>query len=156
KSLQGPVLAEYGIEIVDIRLKRFNHPVNVRDTIFSRIRSERELKAAKYINDGKKQAEEIRTEANAKVLEMTQTAEKVERETKLAAEAEAEMIRVAAFAQDKEFFAFWQQLEQMKSILGNSKTTLLLSTHRSVFDFLFNVPGEPRVDGVNPPSKKGK
>ena len=166
-SLQGPVLEEYGIEIVDMRLKRFNHPIKVRDTIFGRIISERELKAAHYKNEGKKRSEDIRTIADAKVQLLTKAAEKVEREAKLEAEAEAELIRAAAFKADSRFFAFWQQLEQMKAILGNPKTTLLLSTHRSVFDFIFNAPGpsgQPAVvrpdsndrnnDVTNPTAKK--
>ena len=143
KNLHDQVLEEYGIKIVDIRLKRFNHPINVRETIFKRIISERELKAAYYRNEGKKRAEDIRTVADASVQLLSKAAEKVEKETKLEAEAEAELIRVAAFNQDKIFFSFWQKMEQMKSILGNPKTTLLLSTHRGVFDFLFNAPADP-------------
>jgi membrane protease subunit HflC len=140
-SLQGPVRDEYGITIVDIRLKRFNHPIKVRETIFSRIISERELKAAYYRNEGKKRADDIRSAADAKVDMFSRAAEKVEKETKRQAEAEAAVILAAAFRQDVGFFRFWQEMEQMKSILGNSKTTLLLSTHRGMFDFLFNVPG---------------
>jgi len=156
--LQKPVLDEYGIEVVDIRLMRFNHPVKVRETIFSRIISERELKAAYYKNEGKKKADDIRSEADAGVEKLSRAAEKVEKETKRQAEAEAALILAAAFKQDAGFFRFWQEMEQMKSILGSSKTTLLLSTHRGVFDFLFNVPGpdspaaagRPRPNPGNP------
>jgi membrane protease subunit HflC len=140
-ALQKPVLDEYGIMIVDVRLKRFNHPIKVRDTIFSRIISERELKAARYKNEGKKRADDIRSAADAKVEMLSREAEKVEKETKRMAEAEAALILASAFRQDVAFFRFWQEMEQMKSILGSSKTTLLLSTHRGLFDFLFNVPG---------------
>jgi membrane protease subunit HflC len=140
-NLQKPVLDEYGIEIVDVRLKRFNHPIKVRETIFGRIISERELKAAAYKNEGKKRADDIRSAADAKVEMLSKEAEKVEKERKREAEAEAALILAAAFRQDAGFFRFWQEMEQMKSILGNSKTTLLLSTHRGVFDFLFNAPG---------------
>ncbi len=153
---------EYGIELVDIRLKRFNHPLKVRDTIFSRIKSERELKAALYINEGRMLAEEIRTKADVKVKTLTNEAEKKEKELKSAAEVEAAVILAEAYKKDKTFFRFWHELEQIKSILGNPRTMLLLSTHRGVFDFLFNVPGPdgrvtpPRLDpGVNPvPAKK--
>jgi modulator of FtsH protease HflC len=154
-KLQKPVLDEYGIEIVDVRLKRFNHPVKVRESIFSRIISERESKAARYRNEGKKRAEDIRSLADAEVEKLTRAAEKVEKEKKREAEAEAALILAAAFKKDEGFFRFWQQMEQMKSILGNSKTTLLLSTHRGVFDFLFTAPGPdgqpvpPRTDVPN-------
>jgi modulator of FtsH protease HflC len=154
-KLQNPVLDEYGIEIVDVRLRRFNHPAKVRETIFSRIISERELKAAYYKNEGKKRADDIRSLADAEVDKLARAAEKVEKEKKREAEAEAALILAAAFKKDEGFFRFWQQMEQMKSILGNPKTTLLLSTHRGIFDFLFNVPGPdglpvaPRPDASN-------
>jgi membrane protease subunit HflC len=157
-GLKPLVKDEYGIELVDIRLKRFNHPLKVRDTIFSRIRSERELKAAFYINEGKKRSEEIRTLADVKVKTLTNAAEKVEKEVKREAEVEALVILADAYKMDKSFFRFWLEMEQMKSILGNPKTTLLLSTHRGVFDFLFNVPGtdgRPAPASINPlPGKK--
>jgi modulator of FtsH protease HflC len=143
-KLQNPVLGEYGIEIVDVRLKRFNHPVKVRETIFSRIISERELKAAYYKNEGKKRADDIRSLADADVEKLARAAEKVEKEKKREAEAEAALILAAAFKKDEGFFRFWQQMEQMKSILGNTRTTLLLSTHRTIFDFLFNAPGKDK------------
>ena len=150
--LERPVRDEYGIALVDVRLKRFNHPIKVRETIFSRIISERELKAAYYRNEGKKRAEDIRSLADAKVEMLSRAAEKVEKETKREAEAEAALILAAAFKQDKGFFRFWQEMEQMKSILGNSKTTLLLSTHRGVFDFLFSVPGPDGQPSISRPN----
>src|SRR5262249_48824660 len=52
KSLKDQVLDEFGIDLVDIRLRRFNHPVKVRQSIFQRIKSERERKAAKYQSEG--------------------------------------------------------------------------------------------------------
>src|SRR5262249_40305235 len=59
KSLQEQVLDEFGIDLVDIRLRRFNHPVQVRQSIFQRIKSERERKAAKYQSEGRYIAETI-------------------------------------------------------------------------------------------------
>jgi membrane protease subunit HflC len=141
KGLRGAVLDEYGITIVDVRLKRFNHPVKVRESIFARIISERELKAAHYRNEGKKRAEDIKTIADAKVDLLANAADRAEKRVKREADTEAVVILTDALKQDPNFFRFWHELEQMKSILGSPKTTLLLSTHRSLFDFLFHAPG---------------
>jgi modulator of FtsH protease HflC len=147
-------LGEYGIKLVDVRLRRFNHPLKIRDTIFDRIRSEREAVASTYRNEGKRRANDIRTNAQVKIDLLTKDAEKAEKEIRAEAERDAEAIRIAAFSTDPEFFRFWNELEQMKTILGNSRTTLLLSTHRPVFDFLFQPPGAPRMSPG--PAKDGK
>jgi membrane protease subunit HflC len=153
-SLREDVLQEYGIQIVDLQLRRFNHPIKVRDTIFERIKSERESIAAEYRNEGKKRADFIRTTAQVKIDLLTKAAEKIEKEVKAEAELDAERIRAAAFLQDPNFFRFWQELDQMKSILGSAKTTLLLSTHRGVFDFLFHPPNGPSAPRSTDPGVK--
>jgi membrane protease subunit HflC len=140
-GLHQPVLDEYGINIVDIRLRRFNHPVKVRDSIFARIVSERQQISARYRSEGDKKASDIKSIADSKIELLAKYAEKVEKTAKAEAEKEAEQIRVAAYSQDKSFFKFWNETEQMRSFLGSSKTTLLLSTHHPVFDFLFRPPG---------------
>src|SRR5437899_12222521 len=62
-SLREKARSAYGIELVDIRLRRFNYPAQVRDAIFDRIRSERNRKAAEYQNEGLKKSREIMSQA---------------------------------------------------------------------------------------------
>lgn len=132
---------EYGIEIVDIRLRRTSHPPAVRDAIYERIRSERNKKVADYDSEGKKQADDIRTAADRKARELLAEARAEETRIKGEADAEADRIRNEAFAKDPEFYAFLKKLEEYQRILGNDKSVLLLSTHRGLFDILFAPPG---------------
>ena len=157
KVLQGPVRTEYGIELVDIRLRRFSHPAQVRDSIFERIKSERARKAAKYISDGELEARNIDTKADEESRKMLSQAHYDEVKIKGDADAEAMRIRNAAHRQDPEFYAFLKQMEKLQSILGDSKTVLLLSTNRKMFDGLFQPPRlqpEPKKN-VAPETKKG-
>jgi membrane protease subunit HflC len=152
-SLHKPVLDEYGIQVVDIRLRRFNHPVKVRDSIFERIRSERKQISARYQSEGDKKASDIKSINDSKIELLAKYAEKVEKQAKAEAEKDAELIRIAAYSQDKSFFKLWNELEQMRSFLASGKTTLLLSTQHPVFDNLFHPPGMDRPPGANNDSK---
>jgi membrane protease subunit HflC len=131
---------EYGIEVVDVRLRRSNHPPAVREAIFARIRSERSKKAAQYQSDGAKQAEDIKSDAERKVRGILASARAQEQRIKGEADAEADRIRNEAHARDISFYAFLKKLEEYQRILGDNKSMLLLSTHRELFDLLFQPP----------------
>ena len=145
QPLRLTALEEYGIEIVDVRLRRTNHPPAVRQAIFDRIISEREKKSADYRSDGERRAADIKSESDRKVAEMRTQAEADALRLRGQADAEADRIRSDAARQDPKFYAFLNKLEDYKRILGDNKTMLLLSTHHEVFDALFNppVPGAP-------------
>lgn len=145
---------EYGIDLVDIRLRRFSHPSSVRDSIFQRIRAERSRAAAKYEEDGNLQANLIKTKADQEVREAIAAARNEEERIKAQADIESMKIRSEAYAQDREFYEFLKKLEKMQSILGDSKTMLLLSTHRPMFDSLFNMP-RPKAEAPKDDKKKG-
>jgi modulator of FtsH protease HflC len=138
-ELQEQARTDYGIELVDVRLRRFNHPPAVRDSIFERIRSERDKKAAYYRSEGTKQAANIRSAAEEQVRDLLAKARFEEEKLKGEADTEAAMIRNQAHSKDPEFYVFLKKLDKLSSILGD-KTTLLLSSHRAVFDLLFEPP----------------
>ena len=70
QPLRRSALEEYGIEIVDVRLRRTNHPPAVRQAIFDRIMSEREKKSADYRSQGEQQAADIKSDSDRKVAEL--------------------------------------------------------------------------------------
>lgn len=139
-DLQKRVRDEYGIELVDIRLRRISHPSDVRASIFARIRSERSKKAAEYESEGNRQARNIKSAADEKESDMLAKARFEEERLKGQADTEALRLRNQAQSQDPEFYAFLKQMEQLQSILGESRTMLLLSTHRPMFERLFQPP----------------
>jgi len=140
KNLQGQVESEYGIHLEDIRLKRFSHPGSVREFIFQRIRSERQKKAGEYLSEGNKKARDIEAEAEQKSREMIAQARLEEARIKSEADTKALALRNDAQSADPEFYSFLKRLEKLQNILSDNKTILLLSTHRPMFDLLFNPP----------------
>jgi len=130
----------YGIDLVDVRLRRTSHPPEVRDAIFARIRSERARKVADYQGQGAVLATKIRSEAELEARNIITEAKAAEQEMKGKADAEADRIRNLAHSQDAEFYAFLKKLEEYQRILGDNKSVLLLSSHRDLFDLLFKPP----------------
>jgi membrane protease subunit HflC len=140
----GRASREYGIRVVDIRLRRANHPPQVRAAIFRRIESERERRVADYESAGRKQAADIRSKTDKEVADLKADADAEQRRIMGEADTRADRIRNAAHGKDVEFYTFLKTLETYKSILGDNKTTLLLSTHREMFRLMFDPPGPNR------------
>jgi membrane protease subunit HflC len=139
-SLRVSARSDYGIELVDIRLRRFNYPPQVREEIFSRIRSERQKKVVEYQSEGEQVARKIGSEAEFESRTMLADARAREQLLKGQAEADADRIRSEAQAKDVAFYTFLRKLAGYQQILGDNKTVLLLSSHRDLFDVLFNPP----------------
>lgn len=152
ESLREKARRIYGIEVVDIRLRRTNHPTAVRESIFARIKSEREKRAAEYESEGRQIASEIESRADRQAREIRAEGEAKAREIKGQGEAEADRIRNEAHARDPEFYAFLKKLEEYQRILADNKTVLLLSGRRELFDLLFT---PPKTMASPPPKNAG-
>lgn len=139
-DLRHQVLDKYGIEILDVRLRRFSYPEAVREKIAERIRSERGKKVAEYESDGRKRAAAITTDAyaTARQTEDSATARKTVVEGQ--AKAEAARIRGAAYAQDREFGLFLERLQSLQLMLADTRDVLLLSTRHPLFELLRGPP----------------
>jgi membrane protease subunit HflC len=140
ESLKENARRAYGIEVVDIRLRRFNYPPQVRDAIFERIRSERNKKAADYQSEGAQLAEDIKSQAEYEARMILADARATEQRLKGEADARADQIRNQAQSKDVGFYTFLRKLDEYQRILGDKKTVLLLSSHRDIFDLLFKPP----------------
>jgi len=152
--LKGPLRQDYGIELVDIRLQRFNHPADVREAIYQRIRSEREKKATEYRSEGKTLGAEHREHRRRGRREHLAKADFEKKKTEGEAEALASSIRNQAHQQDPEFYVLLKKLDSLQSILAGNKTMLLLSTNRPLFDLLFHPP-QPGVQRPAPREERG-
>jgi membrane protease subunit HflC len=131
---------DYGIEVMDVRLRRANHPPEVREAIFRRIRSERERRAADYTSEGVKAAADIASKTKKEVDDIKADAEAEKKRIQGEADTEADRIRNEAHGKDVEFYAFLKKLEEYQNILGDNKSMLLISTHREMFKLLFEPP----------------
>ena len=128
-------IKEYGIEIVDVRIKRTDLPPENNDNIFNRMRTERERMAMQYRSEGQEEAQKIRSDAErqATVLEAEAyaTAEQVRGE----GEAEAMRIYAEVHNQDPEFYEFFRTLQVYRRTLGEN-TTLVIDSNSDFAKYL--------------------
>lgn len=141
------VRSEYGIELVDVRLRRLTYPEAVRMSIAERIRSERSRKVADYESEGRKRAADITSSAEkeARTIEAQARARKQVIEGQ--ADVEADRIRNEAHAKDPEFYAFLQKLKTYQAILSETRDVLLLSSKHPLFDRLLEPPAPTAPTG---------
>ncbi len=139
------VRTDYGIEIVDLRVRRFSYPEAVRASIAERIRSERARKVADYESEGRKMAADIASaaEKDARNIEAQARAKKQVIEGQ--ADVDADRIRNEAHAKDPEFYTFLQKLKAYQTMLSDTRDVLLLSSQHPLFDLLLSPPAKGKV-----------
>lgn len=118
----------YGIDVLDVKIKRFDLPESNLNAVYSRMISERNQMGSKYTADGNYEASIIRNDVDKQVNIIVSNAEA--EAAKLEAEGEAEYMRLLAEAYDsqekKDFYEFIQALDALKkSLKGNEKTVIL-------------------------------
>ena len=147
----------YGIELVDVRLKRIGLPAQVRDSVFQRMRAERARIARQYRAEGEEEAVKIRTAADKKRTEALADAYAAAEKVRGQAEAEATRIYAAAHQKDPAFYELVRTLESYGKLL-DEKTTLLLSADSDLLKYLVRGPaaaGEAK-SGTPPGGGSGK
>jgi membrane protease subunit HflC len=152
-DLAKNVEEEYGIRLEDIRLRRFSHASEVRIEIFRRIRAERQKTAGDYRTDGEKEAKKIETEAEEKAQSILADARLEAARIRSKADTTALALRNQAQTLDPEYYAFLKKMEKLQGILSDSRTMLLLSTHRPMFDLLFHPPQLDKKQAVTKEKK---
>jgi len=130
-----PKLAQFGIELVDVKIKRINYVEQVRKSVYGRMIAERKQIAEKYRSEGKGEAQKILGERERDLQEITSEAYRKAQEIKGKADAEATIIYAKAYGIDPEFYSFVQTLEIYDQSLGE-KNTLILSTESEFLKYL--------------------
>ena len=126
---------QYGIEIVDVRLKRADLPPENLKAIFGRMQAERNRIARQYRSEGKEEAQKIRAETDRERDILLAGAYEKEQNIKGTGDAKSIEITARAFGQDTEFYSFVKSLEVYRSSLRD-KTTLLLPSDSEFLRFL--------------------
>ncbi len=132
---------ELGVEVVDIRLRRFNHPVEVRPSVFDLIRSERRQVAATLRAEGEAQYQILTSQADRERDAILSKADADSERIRGHAEAEAMRILNEAHARDPKFYEFVRTLETYRSILDD-RATVILSSASPLLKLLTQGPAE--------------
>jgi len=127
--------AEYGLEVVEVRIKRTDLPPEIANSIFNRMRTERERIAMEYRSEGKEEATKIRAETDKEKTILVAEAYKQEQNIRGEGDGMATKIYADAFNKDPKFYSFMRSMEAYKKSL-KTDTTLLMSEDSDFLDFL--------------------
>jgi len=126
---------EYGIELIDVQIKRINYVEKVRQRVYERMINERKKVAAEYRSEGEGEQANILGQMERELKEIRSEAYRKALEVRGAADAEAAAIYANAFNRDKEFYSFLRTLEAYRKTIGENGK-LVISTDAEFFKYL--------------------
>jgi membrane protease subunit HflC len=119
--------SKYGIEIIDVRIRRADFPDRALQAVFDRMRSERDRVAAQTKAEGEQRAQAIRAAADRERVEIIANAQRESQKTRGEADNEAIRVMGEATSKDTDFYSFYRSLEAYRKALRPDNTTLVLS-----------------------------
>ena len=132
----------FGIKIVDVRIKRADLPQANSDAIYRRMQTEREREAKEFRAKGAEMAVTITSTADKEVTVILADAEKQSQIMKGEGDGQRNKIFADAFGQDPEFFAFYRAMQAYEKALIGGETSLILSPDSEFFKFFGNIKPE--------------
>ena len=141
-SLVEAEVSNYGVEIVDVRIKRADLPEANSLAIFRRMQTEREREAKEFRAQGAEIAQRIRSTADKEVTIIKSQAEKKANIVRGEGDGMANSVFAEAFGQDPEFFAFYRAMQAYAEGLKSSDTTMILSPDSEFFKYFADPSGE--------------
>ncbi|HUE75189.1 MAG TPA: protease modulator HflC, partial [Chloroflexota bacterium] len=126
---------DFGIQIVDVRIKRADLPQEVQNSVFARMVAERSRIASRYRSEGAEESAKIRAEADKERTIMLARAYEESQRLRGQGDAQATSIYADALGRDPEFYSFTRSLEAYEKFL-TQETTLVMSTNSDLFRYL--------------------
>ncbi|MFC1890805.1 protease modulator HflC [Thermodesulfobacteriota bacterium] len=136
-----PKLGGFGIELVDVKIKRLNYVDEVQKSVYGRMIAERSQIAEKFRSEGQGEARKIEGDREKEMKRITSEAYKTAEEIKGKADAEATLIYAQAYGKDPEFYSFLKTLDIYKETMDKD-STLILSTDSEFLKFFKGYEGE--------------
>lgn len=127
---------DLGIRIVDFRIKKINLPEEISESIYQRMRAERESIARKYRSEGREQAAKLKAQADLDVSKELANADRTARITRGEAEATAAKIYSNAYKQDPEFYNFMRSLQAYAKSFKSKNDIMVLSPDSEFFKYM--------------------
>jgi membrane protease subunit HflC len=136
-----PKLAEFGIELVDVKIKRINYVEQVQKSVYGRMIAERKQIAEKFRSEGKGEARKIEGEKEREMKRITSEAYKTAQEIMGKADATATKTYADSYGLDPDFYSFVKTLEIYRETL-DEESSLILSTDTEFFKYLKGYTGK--------------
>lgn len=142
RKLNETIGTEFGIEVVDVRVKRIDLPDEVSADVYNRMRSEREREARKHRSEGQELAEGARASADRKKTVIEAQAYKEAEQIRGEGDAKAAAIYASAYNSDPEFYSFLRSLQAYRESFSQKSDILLIDPDSAFFKYLDNPKGK--------------
>jgi membrane protease subunit HflC len=136
ENLDKVTREELGIEMVDVRVKRIDLPKDVSESVYARMRAEREREAREHRSKGKELAEGLRAAADREKIIIESDAYRLAEQVRGEGDAKASSIYRDAYTQDKEFYSFTRSLKAYKQVFAAPEDLLVLHPEGEFFRYL--------------------
>lgn len=140
-KIAAEVTPQYGIELIDVMIKRVNYIESVRLKVYDRMISERKRIAAEKRSRGEGRKAEILGTVDRDLKEIVSGANREALVIKGEADAKATKIYGDTYSQDPDFYSFFKTLESYKKIIGNN-TSLILSSDSDLYQYMKDISGK--------------
>lgn len=127
--------AEFGIEVVDVRIKAIELPDDVRESVFRRMAADRQKEANLYRFEGRESAERISADADRQAQIILAEAEREGQKIRGEGDARSTEIYANAYGEDEEFYAFYRSLQAYRNSFGSSNDVMVLDPSSEFFDY---------------------
>ena len=141
-TLKTDLMEQYGIELIDVHIKRVNYDEQVKATVYERMRSERERVARLFESEAEEERNRIKGLAQKELDTISGTMKQKAAEIRGQADAEVIQMTAEAYGKNAEFFIFLKKLEVYKSAM-KSDTNLILSTNSDLLKLLKSIDEKP-------------
>ena len=134
---------QYGIQVVDVRIRRADLPEQNSLAVYKRMQTEREREAQEFRAQGGQKAQEIRSKADREATVIVADANSTAEQTRGVGDAERNRLFAEAYGKDPEFFAFYRSMSAYETGLRSNDTRFLLRPDSEFFRFFANPSGHP-------------
>jgi len=128
----------FGIDVVDVRIRRADLPEENSQAIYARMVSERQQQAAQFRGEGAEAAQTVRANADRERIVIIAEAQRDAQKVRGDGDAQSIRIYADAFGQDKEFFAFYRSMQAYRDALTGHGTSFVLTPDTGFFRFFEN------------------
>src|SRR5712672_636819 len=133
----------YGIQVVDVRIRRADLPEANSQAVYQRMQTERQRQAAEFRAQGGQKAQEIRSKADREAVVIIADANSTSEQVRGAGDAERNRLFAEAYGKDADFFAFYRSMTAYENGLKSNDTRFLLRPDSDFFKFFSNSSGKP-------------
>jgi membrane protease subunit HflC len=142
----------YGIQVVDVRIRRADLPEQNSQAVYKRMQTERQREAAEFRAQGHQRGQEIRSRADREVTVLIAEAKSKAEQIRGEGDAQRNEIFAKAYTQDPSFFAFYRSMQAYENGLKPNDTRLLLKPDSSFFRYFNNPMGAQPAVPASPPA----